>query len=164
MTFHGRAKSSCFWVFWAEKRDFLMRIMQFGIVFSMGSPFSVLASFWVPFGVSWERLWEPYGTHWSLSWVTLPLLGCPGRPLGSLLGPIWCSVGWFCALFGALWRKSGHQLDDFVSLGVKFGFFGVFVLWITFFPYLWRPLVEFVDIGSAGLDLGWITSWLNKCF
>ena len=101
-----------------------MRIMRFHVVFSKGSSMHRLGSFLRSFGVSREPLLEPGGTHPGLSWVTLPLLGCLGRPLGSLLGPIWCSVGWFCALFGALWRKSGHQLDDFVSLGVKFGFFG----------------------------------------
>ena len=107
--------------------------MRFHLAFSMRSPFSVLASFWVPFGVSWERLWEPYGTHWSLSWVTLRIPGVLGRSLGSLVEPIWCSVGWLCAFLEALWRKSGHQLGDSVSLGVRFGFFWVSGLRIKFF-------------------------------
>ena len=90
-------------------RDFLMRIMRFHIVFSMGSRFSGLASFWVFFGVSreaswsygapieasvgplcgllvsWASSWEPLGTHLMFSWVTL----CP---LGSLVAQIWASV------------------------------------------------------------------------
>ena len=126
-------------------------------VFGLGL---ILGAFWgllgAPLGALWHPL-KPQLGHFADCW-------CPGRRLGRLLGPIWCSVGWFCALFGALWRKAGHQLDDFVSLGVKFGFFGVFSLWITFFPYLWSQLVEFVDIGSAGLDLVWIALWLNKFF
>ena len=96
---------------------------------------------------------KPQLGHFADSW-------CPGRPLGSLLGPIWCSVGWLCALLGAMWRKSGYQLDDFVSLGVKFGFFCVSGLWMTLFYDLSGPLAEFVHIGSAGLDLGWITFFM----
>ena len=76
-----------------------------------------------PLGATGHPL-KPQLGHFADSW-------CPGRPLGSLLGPIWCSVGWLCALLGALWCKSGHQLDDFVFLGVKFGFFWVSGLWIT---------------------------------
>ena len=89
----------------------------------MGSHFSVLGSFWVPFGVSWESFLEPGGTHLDVSWATWRLLGCLGWLLGSLVGPNWASVGWFCAFLEALWRKSGHQLGDSVSLGVRFGFF-----------------------------------------
>ena len=113
-----------------------MRIMRFRVVFSMGSHFSVLGSFWVSFGVSRETLLEPRGTHLDFSWATWRLLGCLGWLLGSLgglLGPIWASVGWLCAFLEALWRKSGHQLGDSVSLGVRFGFFWVSGLRIKFF-------------------------------
>ena len=77
-------------------RDFLMRIMRFHIVFSMGSRFWGLGSFWVFFGVSREHLWDLRGTHWSLSWVTLRTLGVLG------------------VLLGASWDPSGAQLGDFV--------------------------------------------------
>ena len=99
----------------------------------MRSHFSGLGSFWVPFEVSREPLLEPGGTHLDFSWATWRLLGCLGWPLGSLVGPIWASVGWLCALLEALWRKSGHQLGDSVSLGVRFGFFWVSGLRIKFF-------------------------------
>ena len=85
----------------------------------------ILDVFWCLPGAPLDPL-KPQLDHFADSW-------CPGRPLGSLLGPIWCSVGWRCALLGAVWRKSGHQLDDFVSLGVKFCFFWVSGLWITLF-------------------------------
>ena len=62
----------------------------------MGSPFSGSGSFWVSFGVSWERFWEPHGTHWGLSWVTL-------RTLGVL-----------DVLLGASWDPSDVQLGHFV--------------------------------------------------
>ena len=55
-----------------------------------------LGSFLRSFGVSREPLLEPSGTHPGLSWVTLPLLGCLGWPLG------------------ALWDQFGLQLGDFV--------------------------------------------------
>ena len=107
--------------------------MRFHLVCSMRSRFSVLGSFLRSFGVSREPLLEPGGTHWDLSWLTWRLLGCLGWPLGSLVGPIWASVGWICALLEALWRKSGHQLGDSVSLGGRFGFFWISGLRIKFF-------------------------------
>ncbi len=129
MTFRGRAKSSCFWCFWAEKRDFLMRIMQFCIVLSMGSRFSGLGSFWVSFGVSQEPLLEPGGTHPGFSWVSLPLF--------------WVSCD---ANLGISWATLSPLGSDFAS-------FGYLVCELSFLPYLWMPLVEFVGIGEAGLDL-----------
>ena len=56
-----------------------------------------LGSFLRSFGVSREPLLEPSGTHPGLSWVTLPLLGSLGWPLG------------------ALWDQFGLQLGDFVT-------------------------------------------------
>ena len=138
--------------------------MRFCIVFSMGSRFSGLGSFWVSFGVSWEHLWEPGGTHLDFSWATWRLLGCLGWPLGSFVGPIWASVGWLCAFLEALWRKSGHQLGDSVSLGSDLASFGYLVCESSFLPYLWMPLVEFVGIGQAGLDLGWFTFCMVEYF
>ena len=38
-------------------------------------------------------------------------------------------------------------------LGSDLASFGYLVRESSFLPYLWRPLVEFVDIGEAGLDL-----------
>ena len=113
-----------------------MRILRFHLAFSKGSHFSVLGSFWVHFGVSREPLWEPLGTHWASVGPLGGFLGVLGgllEALGSLVGPIWASVGWLCAFLEALWRKSGHQLGDSVSLGVRFGFFWVSGLRIKFF-------------------------------
>ena len=113
-----------------------MRIMQFCIVFSMGSHFSVLGSFWVSFGVSRRPSWSQVGPIWTSVGPLGGFLGVLGGvlgALGSLVGPIWASVGWLCALLEALWRKSGHQLGDSVSLGVRFGFFWVSGLRIKFF-------------------------------
>ena len=73
-----------------------MRILRFRVVFSKGSSMHRLGSFLRSFGVSREPLLEPGGTHLGLSWVTLPLLGCLGWPLG------------------ALWDQFGLQLGDFV--------------------------------------------------
>ena len=93
-----------------------MRIMRFHIVFSMGSHFVCFSgSPGRPPGATGHPL-KPQLGHFADSW-------CPGRPLGRLLGPIWCSVGRFCALVGALCRKSVHLCGDFVSLGVRCGFF-----------------------------------------
>ena len=97
-------------------------------IFSMGSHFSVLGSFWVSFGVSRETLLEPGGTHLDFSWATWRLLGCLGWPLGSLGEPcgtnlgfswvtlcllgslvtqIWASVGWLCLPWGQIWLLLG---------------------------------------------------------
>ena len=111
-----------------------------------GSHFSGLGSFWVTVGVSREPLWEPLGTHCAFGWVTLPLLGCLGSLLGSLVGPIWVSFGWLCAFLEALWRKSGHQLGDSVSLWVRFAFFWVSGLLIKFFA---------LSLDATGCGYGW---------
>ena len=87
-----------------------------------------LGSFLRSLGVSREPLLEPGGTHPGLSWVTLPLLGCLGLPLGSLGEPcgtnlgfswvtlcplgslvtqIWASVGWLCLPWGQIWLLLG---------------------------------------------------------
>ena len=116
-----------------------MRILRFHLAFSKGSSMHRLGSFLRSFGVSREPLLEPSGTHPGLSWVTLPFLGCLGWPLGSLVGPIWASVGWLCAFLEALWRKSGHQLGDSVSLGVRFAFFWVSGLRIMSMRKHWSP-------------------------
>ena len=83
-----------------------MRILQFQYVFSVGSHFSGLASFWVSFGVSrsiFGSHMAPFGTSFGslcgflVSWA---LLGASWDPsdvqlglLGSLMTRIWASVG-----------------------------------------------------------------------
>ena len=94
------------------------------------------------------------------------------------MGPIWTSVGplggflgVLGGLLGALWDQFGLQLGDFVPswkpcdanlgiswvtlspLGSDLASFGYLVCESSFLPYLWMPLVEFVGIGEAGLDL-----------
>ena len=117
-----RREKSCFL---CKKRDSLKGIIQFWIVFSMGSCFSVLGPSWSQVGPIWTSV-GPLGGF-------LGVLGSLLRGLGILVGPIWASVGWLCAFLEALWRKSGHQLGDSVSLGVRFGFFWVSGLRIKFF-------------------------------
>ena len=71
----------------------------------------------------------------------------------------------------ALWDQFRLQLSDFVPswkpcdanlgiswvtlspLGSGLASFGYLVCESSFLPYLWMPLVEFVGIGEAGLDL-----------
>ena len=105
-----------------------MRIMRFHVVFSKGSSMHRLGLFLRSFGVSREPLLESGGTHLGLSWVTLPLLWCLGWPLGAL----WVTLS---------------------TLGSNLASFGYLVCESSCLPYLWMPLVEFVGIGEAGLDL-----------
>ena len=95
---------------------------------------------WAHFGCLLGFLGSTFGSQVAPIWTSVgPLGGFLGvlggllGALGSLVGPIWVSGGWLCAFLEALWRKSGHQLGDSVSLGVRFGFFWVFVLRIKFF-------------------------------
>ena len=113
---------------------------SFGLVFEV---------FWGLSGAPPGAKWDPSGPqlgHFAASWVSWVASW-------SLVGPIWASVGWLCAFLEALWRKSGHQLGDSVSLGSDLASFGYLVCESSFLPYLWMPLVEFVGIGEAGLDL-----------
>ena len=71
------------------------------------------------------------GTHWDHSWATWRLLGCLGWLLGSLrdprgtnLGFSWVALCLLGSLVMQIWAMP-HQLGDFVSLGVRFGFFWV---------------------------------------
>ena len=83
------------------------------------------------------------------------------------------TLGVLGVLLGASWDPSDAQLGDFVPswepcganlgiswmtlspLGSNLASFGYLVCEErVFFSYLWRPLVEFVGIDSAGLDLG----------
>ena len=130
-----------------------MRIMRFRIVFLMRSCFSGLGSFWVSFGVSREPLLESGGTHLDFSWATWRLLGCLGWPLGSLgepcgtnLGFSWVTLCLLGSLVTQIWATLSHLGSDLAS-------FGYLVCESSFLPYLWMPLVEFVGIGEAGLDL-----------
>ena len=66
------------------------------------------------FGVSREPLLESGGTHLGLSWVTLPLLGCLGWPLGSLgepcgtnLGFSWVTLCLLGSLVTQIWASVG---------------------------------------------------------
>ena len=89
----------------------------------------ILGAFWGVPRATLGATWNPSGPqlgHFAASWVSWVASW-------SLVGPIWASVGWLCALLEALWRKSGHQLGDSVSLGVRFGFFWVSGLRIKFF-------------------------------
>ena len=95
------------------------------------------------------------------------------------MGPIWTSVGPLGSFLGvlgdllrALWDQFGLQLGDFVpswepcdanlgiswvtlsTLGSGLASFGYLVREQSCLSHLWRPLVEFVDIGESGLDLG----------
>ena len=110
-----------------------MRIMQFCIFFSMGSHCSVLGSFWVSFWVSRETFLEPGGTHLDFSWATWRLLGCLGWPLGSLVGPIWASVGWLCALLKPCDANLGISWVTLSPLGSDLASFGYLVCESSFF-------------------------------
>ena len=108
--------------------------MRFHLFVSMGSRFSGLGSFWVSFGVSWEPLLMPGGTHLDFSWATWRLLGRLGWLLGSLREPCGSNLGFSWVTL----CKSGHQLGDFVSLRVRFGFFWVSGVWIKSFVLSWE--------------------------
>ena len=106
----------------AISRSFFQGVFHasFGLVFEVFWGFSG-----APPGVRWDPSGLQLG-HFAASWVSWVASW-------SLVGPIWASVGWLCAFLEALWRKSGHQLGDSVSLGVRFGFFWVSGLRIKFF-------------------------------
>ena len=94
----------------------------------------ILGAFWgllgAPLGARWlAPIWTSVGPLGGFLGVLGGLLGA----LGSLVGPIWASVGWLCVFLEAFWCKSGHQLGDSISLGVRFGFFWVSGLRIKFF-------------------------------
>ena len=113
-----------------------MRIMQFCIFFPWGPTVRSWAHFGCLFGSPGRPSWSQVGPIWISVGPLGGFLGVLGGllgALGSLVGPIWASVGWLCAFLEALWRKSGHQLGDSVSLGVRFGFFWVSGLRIKFF-------------------------------
>ena len=113
-----------------------MRIMQFWTFFPWGPTFRFWAHFGCLLGSPGSPSWSPVGPIWTSVGPLGGFLGVLGGllgALGSLVGPIWASVGWLCAFLEALWRKSGHQLGDSVSPGVRFGFFWVSGLRIKFF-------------------------------
>ena len=131
-----------------------MRIMQFCIFFPWGPTFRSWAHFGCLLGSPGRPSWSQVGPIWISVGPLGGFLGVLGGflgALGSLVGPIWASVEWLCAFLEALWRKSGHQLGDSVSLGVRFGFFWVSGLRIKFFALSLDA--EFVGIGEAGLDI-----------
>ena len=111
-------------------------------------------------GVFWGFPGDPPGARWD--------------PSGFQLGHLAASwVSWVASWepWGALWDQFGIQLGDFVHswkpcdsnlgsswvtlspLGSDLASFGYLVCESSFLPYLWMPLVEFVGIGEAGLDL-----------
>ena len=99
---------------------------SFGLVFEV---------FWGFSGAPPGAKWDPSGPqlgHFAASWVSWVASW-------SLVGPIWASVGWLCVFLEALWRKSGHQLGDSVSLGVRFAFFWVSGLRIMSMRKHWSP-------------------------
>ena len=102
-------------------------------------------------------------------------MGARWDPSGFQLGHLAASwVSWVASWepWGALWDQFGLQLGDFVpswrpcdaNLGISWVILfplgsGLTSVWYlvcesSFLPYLWMPLVEFVGIGQAGLDLG----------
>ena len=111
-------------------------------------------------GVFWGFPGDPPGARWDPSGLQL------GHSAAS-----W--VSWVASWepWGALWDQFGLQLRDFVPswkpcdanlgiswvtlspLGSDLASFGYLVCKSSFLPYLWMPLVEFVGIGEAGLDL-----------
>ena len=123
-------------------------------IFSMGSHCSVLGSFWVSFWVSRETFLEPGGTHLDFSWATWRLLGCLGWPLGRLGEPCGTNLGFSWV---PSWKPCDANLGiswvTLSPLGSDLASFGHLVCESSCLPYLWMPLVEFVGIGEAGLDL-----------
>ena len=130
-----------------------MRILRFHLAFSKGSSMHRLGSFLRSFGVSREPLLEPGGTHPGLSWVTLPLLGCLGWPLGALWDQFGLQLGDFVPSWKPCDANLGISWVTLSPLGSDLASFGYLVCESSFLPYLWMPLVEFVGIGEAGLDL-----------
>ena len=133
-------------------------------------------------GVSLFRLGLILGVFWGL--LGAPL-GARWHPSGPQLGHLAASwVSWVASWepWGALWDQFGLQLGDFVPswkpcdanlgiswvtlspLGSDLASFGYLVCESSFLPYLWMPLVEFVGIGQAGLDLGWFTFCMVEYF
>ena len=130
-----------------------MIISRFHAVFSKGSSMHRLGSFLRSFGVSREPLLEPGGTHLGLSWVTLPLLGCLGWPLGALWDQFGLQLGDFVPSWKPCDANLGISWVTLSPLGSDLASFGYLVCESSCLPYLWMPLVEFVGIGEAGLNL-----------
>ena len=127
-----------------------MRIMQFCTVFSWGPTFGS----WAHFGCFFESPGKPSWSKVGPIWTSVGPLGGFLGVLGSLLGTLWDQFGLQLGDFVPSWKPCDANLGDSVPLGVRFGFFWVSGLRIKFLlPYLWMPLVEFVGIGEAGLDL-----------
>ena len=120
----------------------------------------ILGVFWV----SREHLWEPRGTHWSLSWATLRTLGVLGVLLGASWDPSDVQLGDFVPSCKPCDANLGISWMTLPSLGSNLASFGYLVCEWRFLYYLWSPLPEFVHIGSAGLDLGWITFLMVEYF
>ena len=67
---------------------------------------------------------------------------------------MWDQFGLQLGDFVPSWKPCDANLGDSVSLGVIWLLLGIwFVNKVFFLPYLWMPLVEFVVIGEARLDL-----------
>ena len=125
--------------------------------FSHGVP---LLGLGVLLGVFWGLPGDLPGARWHPS----------GPQLGHLAAS-WVSLVASWEPWRALWDQFGLQLGDFVPswkpcdanlgiswvtlspLGSDLASFGYLVCESNFLPYLWMPLVEFVGIGEAGLDL-----------
>ena len=120
----------------------------------MGSRFSGLGSFWVFFEVSWEPLLKPGGTRLDLSWLTWRLLGCLGWPLESLGDQFGFQLGDFLLSWEPCDANLGISWVALFPSGSGLASFGYLLCEWSFLSHLWRPLVEFVDIGESGLDLG----------
>ena len=122
-------------------------------------------------GVPLFRLGLILGAFWGVSGVLPAARWDPSGPQLGHLAASW--VSWVASWqpWGALWDQFGLQLGDFVPswkpcdanlgiswvtlspLGSDLASFGYLVCESSCLPYLWMPLVEFVGIGEAGLDL-----------
>ena len=94
----------------------------------MGPQLAHLAASWV----SWVASWEPWGALWDQFGLQLGDFVPSWRHCDANLGISWVIL---------------------FPLGSGLASFGYLVCESSFLPYLWMPLVEFVGIGEAGLDL-----------
>ena len=104
------------------------------------------------------------------------------EPIGPSIGSLCRFLGVLAGLLGASWDPSDVQLGDFVHswephdtnlgiswvtlspLGSGLASFGYLVCEQSCLFYLWRQMVEFVDIGEVGLDLSRITFLMIEHF
>ena len=96
----------------------------------------------------------PIGTSVGSLGGFLGVLGGLLGALGSLVGQIGLQLGDFVLSWKPCDANLGISWVTLSPLGSDLASFGYLVCESSFLPYLWMPLVEFVGIGQAGLDLG----------